>query len=378
MNKKYIPMLLLTIVFLLIGGGITYYLYTDWKAEKLTVNEPAINLIKESKDEVDLPSIIHEAEKSVIQIEAHNETQTITGSGFLYNNQGDIITNAHVIKDTDAIYVRTSNARFYPAAVIGVSEETDIALLRVPQLANQDTLPLSENPVEIGDEVIALGSPHGFQNTVTLGIISGADRNIEVDGYTYSNAYQISAPITHGNSGGPLLRRETGEIIGINSVGTEDGMIGFSIPIEEIIDEVKEWSKAADNEDLSFASITDIVSNMDEEQTLDDAIYLSQYFWDNIGIRDYLSAYSLLSSEIQQSNSYAEFRDQYIHLIDVKVTNITSQMLEGNQVESIVHVDLIERDDDQLGEEVTSKTYTFHFSFENDQLKITGIGEQEA
>lgn len=371
-------MLLLTIVFLLIGGGITYYLYTDWKAEKLTVNEPAINLIKESKDEVDLPSIIHEAEKSVIQIEAHNETQTITGSGFLYNNQGDIITNAHVIKDTDAIYVRTSNARFYPAAVIGVSEETDIALLRVPQLANQDTLPLSENPVEIGDEVIALGSPHGFQNTVTLGIISGADRNIEVDGYTYSNAYQISAPITHGNSGGPLLRRETGEIIGINSVGTEDGMIGFSIPIEEIIDEVKEWSKAADNEDLSFASITDIVSNMDEEQTLDDAIYLSQYFWDNIGIRDYLSAYSLLSSEIQQSNSYAEFRDRYIHLIDVKVTNITSQMLEGNQVESIVHVDLIERDDDQLGEEVTSKTYTFHFSFENDQLKITGIGEQEA
>src|SRR5690625_5204865 len=168
---------------------------------------------------------------------------TITGSGFLYNDKGDIITNAHVIEDANVIYVRTSNAHIYSAAVIGIGEDTDIAVIRVPELADQSFLSTEKDSSgEIGDEIIALGSPHGFQNTVTLGIISGSERNFSVDGYDYNNVYQISAQITHGNSGGPLIHRNTGNVIGINSVGTNDGTIGFSIPILEVIDQIEQWS----------------------------------------------------------------------------------------------------------------------------------------
>src|SRR5690625_5642146 len=102
----------------------------------------------------------------------------MTGSVFLYNNKGDIITNAHVIKDADFINIRTADAQSYPAAVVGIGDEVDIAVIRVPQLAGKEFLPIeTESLAEIGDEVIDLGSPHGFQNTVTLGMIAGAERD---------------------------------------------------------------------------------------------------------------------------------------------------------------------------------------------------------
>ncbi|MCG5104356.1 S1C family serine protease [Oceanobacillus alkalisoli] len=375
MKQKRYPAIFISIVFLLIGIFITFKLYSDWKDTELAINQPFVNHIAEKSENLDLKTIIHEAEKSVIQIEGHNEYSTITGSGFLYNSKGDIITNAHVIQDADAIYVRTSNARFYPAAVIGISEDTDIAVIRVPQLANRDPLPLSDELAEIGDEIIALGSPHGFQNTVTLGIISGTERDLDVDGYHYANAYQISASITHGNSGGPLIKRETGEIIGINSVGMDDGMFGFSIPINEVIDIAKKWSNEAVNEDLKFASITDIMSNINMEQGLQDANYLTEYFWDSIGIRDYISAYSLLGSTLQQSTSYADFRNQYIYIIDLRITDSESEVLDHNQIETTVEVDVMERDSNQDDEKekTTSQQFEFIFAYENDQLKIVKI-----
>ncbi|GGN58490.1 S1C family serine protease [Oceanobacillus indicireducens] len=375
MKQRRYPAILISIVILLIGMFILFKMYSDWKNTELTVNQPFVNHIAENSKNLDLKSIIHEAEKSVIQIEGHNEYSTITGSGFLYNDKGDIITNAHVIQDADAIYVRTSNARFYPAAVVGMSDDTDIAVIRVPQLANREHLSLSNDLAEIGDEVIALGSPHGFQNTATLGIISGTERDLDVDGFHYANAYQISAPITHGNSGGPLIKRETGEIIGINSVGMDDGMFGFSIPINEVIDIVKEWSNEAVNEDLKFASITDIVNNINMEQGVQDANYLIEYFWDSIGIRDYISAYSLLGSSLQQSTSYADFRNQYIHIIDLRITDPESEVLDNNQIKTTIEVDVIERDSNQDDEkeQTTSHQFEFIFAYENDQLKIIKI-----
>src|SRR5690625_4626202 len=165
---------------------------------------------------------------------------TITGSGFLYNDKGDIITNAHVIEDANVFYVRTSNAHIYSAAVIGIRENTDIAIIRDPELADQSFLSIVKEIIgEIGDEIIALASQNGVHNIVKIGIISGSERNFSVDGYDYSNVYQISAQITHGNSGGPLIHRNTGNVIGINSVGTKDGTIGFSITITEVIDQIE-------------------------------------------------------------------------------------------------------------------------------------------
>lgn len=184
--------MILSGIILIFGFIIMGYMYQQWKQENMSISNPVIHQITTSNQELDLKSIIHEAEKNVIQIEGQNEDSTMTGSGFLYNKQGDIITNAHVIKDADLIYVRTADAQIYPAAVVGVGEDTDIAVIRVPQLAGPFMHVEKDKYPEVGDEVIALGSPHGFQNTVTLGIISGQERNFSVDGFNYNNAYQIS------------------------------------------------------------------------------------------------------------------------------------------------------------------------------------------
>src|SRR5699024_2071582 len=182
-----------------------------------------------------------------------------------------------------------------------------------------------EELAEIGDEVIALGSPHGFQNTVTLGIISGTERNFSLEGYDYQNIYQISAPITHGNSGGPLIDRDTGYIVGINSVGSKDGTIGFSIPVVEVIDEIESWSASVHNEDLDFP-ITEDILVFDPEELEQDAIYLTENFFEGIQMRDYINSYTLFGNDVQDEMSYSTFREQFIHTVDLKfeIENVES------------------------------------------------------
>ncbi|WP_337019857.1 S1C family serine protease, partial [Oceanobacillus massiliensis] len=353
-------------------------IYDNWNSKELTINNPIVNVVADTTTSLDLKSIIHEAEKSVIQVEGQNETSTITGSGFLYNEKGDIITNAHVIQDADAIYVRTSNAEIYPAAVIGIGENDDIAVIRVLQLAGRSTLPLEEDTLaEIGDEVIALGSPHGFQNTVTLGIISGTERNFSVDGFDYSNAYQISAQISHGNSGGPLIKRETGEIIGVNSVGTQDGTIGFSIPIIEVLDQIKQWSNEAQNEQLHFSNVTDLIRSSDSEQNLEGAEYVTDYFLESISIRDYVGAYTLLGSSLQSELTYTEFRNSYIDVVNLDFAEISSSSTENNRIKTTTEVTIERKIPNK--EETEKETYLFEFQigYENDQLKILNYSSSE-
>ncbi|WP_430786276.1 S1C family serine protease [Virgibacillus flavescens] len=364
----------ITIIIIIIGGISIFAVYNQWAADELTIQSSGINKISSSPQTLNLKSIIHKAEKSVIQIEGQNEDSTITGSGFLYNKKGDIITNAHVVKDADVIYVRTSNARVYPAAIIGISEETDVAVVRVPQLANQSPIPIEKGlNADIGNEVIALGSPHGFQNTVTLGIISGTERNFSVDGYDYENVYQISAQITHGNSGGPLIDRETGKVIGINSVGTKDGTIGFSIPLVSVLKKIEKWSNETQTNNLEFSTSTEILDNKDDETYKDDAEYLIKYFLDSILIRDYISAYTILGSEMQGDISYSDFREQYIHIINLEYNTFTSSIGKKNLIETTVQVDFSIKQPNE--EKVTKKTtdYKFTVGYENDQLKILKI-----
>ncbi|RLL45168.1 serine protease [Oceanobacillus piezotolerans] len=369
MNKKKYTPIILTIV-IVIGSIITMiFLYQRWTAQEMVIHTPAVSKIQVKEEQLSLKSIIHEAEKNVVQIEAMNEISTMTGSGFLYNVKGDIITNAHVIKDADAIYVRTANARIYPAAVVGIGEDTDIAVVRVPQLSNVNLLPLeTESYAEIGDEVIALGSPHGFQNTVTLGIISGNERSFSVDGYHYSNAYQISAQITHGNSGGPLINRSTGEIIGINSVGTQDGAIGFSIPIADVYDQIQQWSNEKQNDQLDFASTSDI-SNLKQPATdVSDAEYVVEYFLDSIEMRDYVNAYTLLGSSLQVNRSYADFRDQYNDIIELDYTNLNSKKINEESVNISIEIVIKRRDSKK-----EQHNLEFTIGYENDQLKVLSI-----
>ncbi|MCJ0931382.1 S1C family serine protease [Virgibacillus halodenitrificans] len=378
MKKIDLKPVILSALLLFTAFIIAFSLYQKWSGTELTINNPAITKVTTESKQLDLKTIIHEAEKSVIQIEGQNDFNTITGSGFLFNDKGDIITNAHVIRDADVLYVRTANAQIYPAAVVGVGEEKDVAVIRVPQLADQNLNVEENSTVEIGDEVIALGSPHGFQNTVTLGIISGTDRNFSVDGFDYENVYQISAQITHGNSGGPLIDRETGKVIGINSVGTEDGLIGFSIPMNEVLSDINKWSNEMQNTQLDFTTTADIIRSQNDEQFVQDAEYLIEYFLDSVNIRDYINAYSLLGSNLQTENTYAEFREAYINIVNLSYSELESKPTENDQISTSTTLK-IERKNQKKDtkKELKSLKLNFLVGYENDQLKIVDLKKTE-
>ncbi|MDC3412742.1 S1C family serine protease [Aquibacillus sp. 3ASR75-11] len=369
-KKKVFP-ILLTCFLLLLGALSVSKLYEKWNKDSLSVKNTLATKVKvDDNENKDLKTIIHEAQKGVVQIEAAGEESDMIGSGFLYNEKGDIITNAHVVKDANAIYVKTTNASTYPAAVVGIGKETDIAVIRVPQLANQSPMQLEQNIVtDVGDEIIAVGSPLGFQNSVTLGIISGMNRSFSIDDFSYTNVFQISANITNGNSGGPLINRDSGKVIGINSAGAEEGTIGFSIPIKNIIDQVTEWSKTADEDTLEYATLENEVKEIDQEQLKEDATYLIQYFFSSLEVRDYVNAYALLGSDWQSQTTYQEFRESFVRVVTTTITNIDITLVEEQQFMVKVNADSTIRQSDQTTQKVTS-TFAFEVGYENDQLKI--------
>ena len=159
------------------------------------------------------------------------------GSGFIINEQGDILTNAHVVNNADQVTVRLKDGRQFEGYVEGVDEITDLAVIRINTTG--DALPVSKlgdsDSVEVGDWAIAVGNPLGLDNTVTLGIVSTLKRSSAAVGIPDKRIdfIQTDAAINPGNSGGPLLNAQ-GEVIGINTAIRADAMgIGFAIPINK-------------------------------------------------------------------------------------------------------------------------------------------------
>lgn len=154
------------------------------------------------------------------------------GSGFIISKDGYILTNGHVVKKTSDIEVNLYNNKTYKARVIGIDEVTDLAVLKIEE-ETQD-LPVANigdsSALRIGEWVIAVGSPLGFEQTVTQGIISAKNRRVQ-DLQTSVDFIQTDAAINPGNSGGPLINLK-GEVIGINTAIRADAQnIGFAIPI---------------------------------------------------------------------------------------------------------------------------------------------------
>jgi S1-C subfamily serine protease len=164
-----------------------------------------------------------------------------TGSGFVVDDQGDIITNAHVVEGADSVEVSfDESGTSVPAEIKGVDTSTDIAVLKVdPSDVKGGVTPIplgDSSKAEVGDPVIAIGNPFGYSRTVTTGIVSGLQRQIQApNGFTIPDVIQTDASINPGNSGGPLLDGN-GRVIGINSqIATGGGQgsvgIGFAVPI---------------------------------------------------------------------------------------------------------------------------------------------------
>jgi len=155
------------------------------------------------------------------------------GSGFIVSPDGYIMTNAHVVDDASEVTVRMTNRREYAAKVIGVDERTDVAVLKIEakdlpyvRLGDPET-------VKVGQWVVAIGSPFGFENSVTAGIVSAKSRSLPGDAYT--PFIQTDVAVNPGNSGGPLFNLQ-GEVVGINSqiysrTGGYQG-VSFAIPID--------------------------------------------------------------------------------------------------------------------------------------------------
>ncbi len=140
------------------------------------------------------------------------------GAGIVYNKQGDILTDQHVVSGANSITVTFPSGRKTPATVVGSDTGADLAVIRVHVPASQlDPLPLANSDaVQVGDGVIAIGSPFGLPNTVTAGIVSAVGRTISAPNqFTIANAIQTDAAINPGNSGGPLINAN-GAVIGLN------------------------------------------------------------------------------------------------------------------------------------------------------------------
>ena len=173
------------------------------------------------------------------------EEGTATGSGFVVDEDGTIVTNAHVVDGADEVTVSfEEGGDSIDAEVKGVDPDTDLAVLKIDPSEVEDltVLPLGDSSeLQVGDPVVAIGNPFGLQRTVTTGIVSALQRQIDApSGFDISNVIQTDASINPGNSGGPLLDSQ-GRVIGINSqIATGGGQgsvgIGFAVPVNTVKD----------------------------------------------------------------------------------------------------------------------------------------------
>ncbi|WP_158593270.1 trypsin-like peptidase domain-containing protein [Planomicrobium sp. Y74] len=224
----------------------------DGSAEEATDTEESSDAIQnETVEEVDQPddSLVVVPEPDLSSMIANAKTYVYTiytdldqGSGFLFNNKGDILTNAHVVKDSQYVTVKNSNGQEFNGQVVGFSKTTDIALIRVPEIAGKAAMEMEMSPVSAGTKVFALGSPENIHNTSTEGEITATGMDF-FDGYKYEDLYEMTAKIKQGSSGGPLISAESGRILGINSIVlTDNPDIGYSIPMYTVNDQLQEWA----------------------------------------------------------------------------------------------------------------------------------------
>jgi len=228
------------------GGAVTYAAFSSGNGKtvvrQVTVadSQPAA-----SSSDLSVHSIYERAHKGVVEVMVNSEqsdpfggsrAQQAEGSGFVYDADGHIITNEHVVDGATSVKVRFWNGKTYTARVVGTDSSTDLAVLDVDAPASQ-LFPLSlgdSSKVAVGDNVVAIGSPFGLEETVTAGIVSALHREMtSPSNFTIDDSIQTDAAINHGNSGGPLLNAQ-GQVIGVNSQiesdsGGSDG-VGFAIP----------------------------------------------------------------------------------------------------------------------------------------------------
>jgi S1-C subfamily serine protease len=239
------PVLILTLTSILIFSGVIFH-----------VEKSQIFAQKEGRDNstlVSISKIFKDVQGSVVQITRENpptsndgpsdENVTSLGSGFVFDRQGRIITNHHVVSDSKSVDVTFIDGNRYIASVIGSDPFNDIAVIDITQNISEKLNPLTlgnSSSVEVGDQVIAIGNPYGLAGSMTVGIVSQKGRLISTEGSAFSipSVIQTDALINPGNSGGPLINDDE-EVIGMNTAGvlSDSGSfsgIGLAVPSNTI------------------------------------------------------------------------------------------------------------------------------------------------
>ncbi|MFH0249444.1 S1C family serine protease, partial [Streptomyces chitinivorans] len=236
-----------------VGTGVGF-----WAADRADRGSTTISA-GDSLEQVDrapdsVAGIAAKALPSVVTIQAEGGGESGTGTGFVYDQQGHIMTNNHVVAsaaDGGELTATFSDGREYDAEVVGLAQGYDVAVIKLKNAGDAELTPLplgNSDKVQVGDATIAIGAPYGLSGTVTTGIISAKNRPVaSSDGQgskaSYMSALQTDASINPGNSGGPLLNAK-GAVIGINSAiqsaggGLGQGSpgsigLGFAIPINQ-------------------------------------------------------------------------------------------------------------------------------------------------
>lgn len=239
------PVLLLTLASVLIFSGVIFHVENS-QIFAQTEDENDSTLVSISK-------IFKDVQGSVVQITRENaptsndtpsdENVTSLGSGFVFDKQGRIITNHHVVSDSKSVDVTFIDGNRYVASVIGSDPFNDIAVIGITQNISEKLNPLklgNSSSVEVGDQVIAIGNPYGLAGSMTVGIVSQKGRLISTEGSAFSipSVIQTDALINPGNSGGPLIN-DNEEVIGMNTAGvlSDSGSfsgIGLAVPSNTI------------------------------------------------------------------------------------------------------------------------------------------------
>lgn len=249
MREKIINIVIIIVVIILCVGGTTYYFKTH-ESGKVTTNKNVTisesDTIKESVDKIYHATVVVE--------NYERGSKSGYGSGFIYKKEKNtvyVMTNHHVIEDSDSLKVVTMDGESIEAELLGSDEYMDIAVLKFT--SNKDFAIAQtgdSTKMEIGDTVFTVGTPvkEDYMGTVTKGIISGKNRSVtvEIDNSSYMmEVLQTDASINPGNSGGPLVN-VNGEVIGVNSMklveSSVEGM-GFAIPIEMAMSQVEKLEK---------------------------------------------------------------------------------------------------------------------------------------
>jgi len=198
--------------------------------------------------ESQIETVYAQASPAVVQITTRATAYNIfmqpvpqegTGSGFLYDTEGHIVTNYHVIENAESVTVALIDGRVFPATIVGSDPSNDLAVLSIPADSLPAPLPLGDSDqLRVGQFVIAIGNPFGQESTLTVGVISALGRVIESpDGRFIGEAIQTDAAINPGNSGGPLLDLQ-GRVIGVNSQiispSNASAGIGFAVSVNTV------------------------------------------------------------------------------------------------------------------------------------------------